>query len=123
MTLEKFSTRSAVMIGLGDVLGPQMEKLLARQGYSVHSYPYLPTPDCLKLIKRLRPNVVCCGAEQKPCGDLLDAVQKYRPSIPVIFVSRRSTPTERLDGVELKLRMYDSPLESKSLPLDSQASA
>jgi len=123
MTLEQFSTRSAVMIGLGDVLGPQMEKLLARQGYTVHSYPYLPTPDCLKLIKRLRPNVVCCGAEQKPCADLLDAVQKYRPNIPVIVVSRRPTSTEQLDAVELKLRMYDPPLESRSLPLNSRANA
>ncbi len=87
-----------VLLGLDDSLARELRAVLTKQ--DVYSEPFLSGTECLGTVERLGADLVFCAADPERYIDLLDAVRREKPDLPVVVVSRTPEVSEWLDAIE-----------------------
>ena len=119
-----------VLFGLDDGLAGELQDVLLRQEQEVHSDKFLSASECLRVVRRLRADLVFCAAERERYLALLEAVGREMPDLPVVVASRYPEVSEWLDAMEAGASDYcaapfetshiqwilDSTLKHKSAP-------
>ena len=88
MARESWSIASVVLIGLAESLVDELRRIFREQGYEVHSGPLSPCAQALCLVEEVKADVVFCSAEHERCMPLLQALEREKPGLPVVAVSR-----------------------------------
>ncbi|MEK7409537.1 MAG: response regulator, partial [Acidobacteriota bacterium] len=103
-----------VLFGLNDPLAGELRAALGEP--NVYPEPFLRGADCLRVVERRHADVVFCAAEPARYLDLLEAVKREKPDLPVIVVSRIPEVSQWLDALEAGASDYcAAPFESSHL--------
>ncbi|HXN47984.1 MAG TPA: hypothetical protein VN893_15160 [Bryobacteraceae bacterium] len=89
-----------VLFGLDDALASELRRVLVSQQQTVYSEPLLAPRECLAVVNRVGAELIFCSSHGKRYPDLLDAVSRFKPDLPVVVVSRFPDTAEWLDAIE-----------------------
>lgn len=89
-----------ILLGLDQVLASELESVLRAQRHVVLAEPFHPPAECLRVLSRLRPDLVFCPAQRDRYLALLNELRKTQPAPPVVVVSRVPEVAEWLDAME-----------------------
>jgi len=88
-----------VLLGLDDSLAGELRAVLGRR-QDVYTEAFLSGHECLRTVERLGAALIFCAADPSRYLDLLDAVRREKPDLPVVVVSRAPEVSEWLDAIE-----------------------
>jgi len=89
-----------VLFGLDDSLASELRRVLVSQQQTVYSEPFLAPRECLAVVRRVGAELIFCSSNGKRYPDLLQAVSRFNPDLPVVVVSRVPDTGEWLDAIE-----------------------
>jgi len=89
-----------VLFGLDDSLASELRRVLVSQQQTVFSEPFLSARECVAMVRRLGAELIFCSSHGKRYPELLEAVSRFNPDLPVVVVSRVPETAEWLDAIE-----------------------
>ncbi len=105
-----------VLFGLEHSLASELANVLSKQKQAVFNEPFRSPRECVMLADRVGADLVFCSSDRKRYLGLLEAIGQYRPSLPLVVVSRTPEVAEWLDAIEAGASDYcAAPFESSHI--------
>ena len=91
---------TVVIFGLDEELETELRNVLSRQDQAIRVQPSQSPHECLEMAGQLGADLIFCSADRLRYLELLEAVSRSRPGLPVVVVSRMPEVSEWLDAIE-----------------------
>ncbi len=105
-----------VLIGLDESLSSELCTVLRSECDSVHVQPFSTAHECLRAVDQLGADLVFCSSERERYAELLEAVTRHKPDLPVVVVSPAPEVSEWLDAIEAGASDYcAAPFETSHI--------
>lgn len=89
-----------ILFGLDEALEAELRSVLSGQDQAVYPQPSDDPHEFLERAEQMGAELVFCSADRPRYLELLDAVNRSRPGLPVVVVSRVPEVSEWLDAIE-----------------------
>ncbi|HVX65051.1 MAG TPA: hypothetical protein VHA11_00540 [Bryobacteraceae bacterium] len=91
---------TVVLFGLDETLTSELRNVLAGRQPVIYTQPFLAPAECLGVADQVGADLIFCSSDRERYTALLEAVERHRPELPVVIVSRAPEVSEWLDAIE-----------------------
>jgi DNA-binding NtrC family response regulator len=105
-----------VLFGLDETLSSELRSVLAGRQPAIYTQPFLAPAECLGVVDQVGADLIFCSSDRERYAALLEAVERHKPDLPVVIVSRDPEVSEWLDAIEAGASDYcAAPFETSHI--------